>query len=130
MEVTKPDRQGQTSHRFPNFLPDGRQFLFFARGNPETAGIYLGSLDSAETKRLTLTETAGIYIPSGWLLWVRAGTLVAQRLDLGQQALTGDPVTVADPVAADVGSNASGLSVSATGLVAYRTGGASRRQLS
>jgi eukaryotic-like serine/threonine-protein kinase len=46
--VTKLDRQ--TSHRFPFFLPDGRQFLFLAQGTPETAGIYLGSLDSTETR--------------------------------------------------------------------------------
>src|SRR5207253_456935 len=39
--VTKLDRQ--SSHRFPFFLPDGRHFLFFAQGSPETAGIYLGS---------------------------------------------------------------------------------------
>ena len=125
--VTKLDRQ--TSHRFPFFLPDGRQFLFYAQGTPETAGIYLGSLDSAETRRLTPADTAGVYLSSGWLLWVRAGTLVAQRLDLERKALTGDPVTLADPVAFDAAIAASAVSVSAAGLVAYRAGGANRRQL-
>ena len=134
--VTTLDRQN--SHRFPSFLPDGRQFLFYAQGTPETGGIYLGSLDSAETRRLTAADTAGVYLPfpdgrdggmAGWLLWVRAGTLVAQRLDLEQKALTSDPVTLADPVAFDAVVRASALSVSAPGLVAYREGGASRRQL-
>jgi serine/threonine protein kinase len=32
--VTKLDRQ--LSHRFPFFLPDGQQFLFYAQGTPET----------------------------------------------------------------------------------------------
>ena len=59
---------------------------------------------SAETRRLTAADTAGVYLSSGWLLWVRAGTLVAQRLDLERKALTGDPVTLADPVAFDAGS--------------------------
>src|SRR5713226_3628445 len=45
---------------------------------------YLGSLDSAATRRLTPADTAGVYLSSGWLLWVRSGTLVAQRLDLGR----------------------------------------------
>jgi len=128
--VTKLDRQ--SSHRFPFFLPDGRQFLFLAQGTPETGGIYLGSLDSAETRRLTAADTAGVYLPSGmagWLLWVRAGTLVVQRLDLERKALTGDPVTLADPVAFDITTLASAVSVSASGLVAYRAGGANRRQL-
>ena len=126
--VTNLDRQ--SNQLFPFFLPDGRQFLFYAQGAPETAGIYLGSLESGETKRLTPDGgTAGVYLSSGWLLWVRAGTLVAQRLDLERQALTGDPVTLADPVAFEVNFGASAVSVSASGLVAYRSGGASPRQL-
>ncbi len=127
--VTKLDRQ--SSHRFPSFLSDGRQFLFYAQGTPETGGMYLGALDSTETQRLTTAETAGVYLSlrdGGWLLWVRTGTLVAQRLDLEQKALTGDSVTLADPVAFDA-NNGSAVSVSARGLVAYRTGAASRRQL-
>ena len=34
---------GQASHRFPQFVPGGRQFLFYVQGSAETAGIYLGS---------------------------------------------------------------------------------------
>jgi serine/threonine protein kinase/Tol biopolymer transport system component len=119
---------GQSFYRSPQFLPDGRQFLFSALATPETSGIYLGSLDSGEITRLTSADTAGIYAPSGWLLWVRGGTLVAQRLDLQRRALTGAPVTVAEPVAFSglVGA----FSVSESGLVAYRPGRAGRRQLS
>jgi dipeptidyl aminopeptidase/acylaminoacyl peptidase len=58
---------------------------------------------------------------------VRAGALVAQRVDLGRQALTGDPVTLADPVAS--GGGAGAVSVSASGLVAYRTGTGVRANL-
>ena len=134
--VTTLDRQ--TSHRFPSFLPDGRQFLFYAQGTPETTGIYLGALDSAETRRLTAADAAGVYLSSvdgldgvdgGWLLSVRGGTLLAQRLDLEQKALTGDPATLADPVAFDAATFASAVSVSAAGLLAYREGGTNRRQL-
>src|SRR5262249_34978863 len=72
-------------------------------------------------------ETAGVYIVPGWLAWVRGGSLVAQRLDLVQKVLTGDPVILADAVAADprnVGAISSGA-----GLVAYRSGALSRQQL-
>jgi eukaryotic-like serine/threonine-protein kinase len=112
----------QTNHRLPFFLPDSRQFLFLAQGAPEATGIYLGSLDSAQTWRLAAAATAGGYLSSGLLLWVRDdGTLVAQRLDLERKALTGDPVTLADSVSA--------VSVSAADLVAYRSGRANRGQL-
>ncbi len=35
----------QTSHRWPQFLPDGRRFLLMALGTPEVRGLYVGSLD-------------------------------------------------------------------------------------
>jgi len=130
----------QSSHRFPQFLPGGRQFLFSAVGTPDTQGIYLGSLDAPETTRLTVADGAGVYAPigpglagasreGGWLWFIRGGALLAQRLDLTRRALTGDPVTVADSVALEGPTLASAVSVSATGLVAYRSGGSTRRQL-
>ena len=54
---------------------------------------------------------------------------MAQRLDVARAALTGDPVTLADPVVVDPTINVAAVSVSASGLVAYRTGAGSRRQL-
>lgn len=133
--VTTLDRQ--SSHRWPYFLPDGRRFVFFAQGTPDTTGIYLGSLDTPATHRLTAADTAGVVLPAAgsgdavWLLWVRAGTLVAQRLSLDSTApaLTGDLASVAEPVAADTTFSLAAVSVSAAGLVAYREGGNSRRAL-
>ncbi|MGH9256622.1 MAG: protein kinase domain-containing protein [Vicinamibacterales bacterium] len=121
---------GHTSHRFPHFLPGGRQFLFYVQGTPEARGIYLGSLDSAENKRLTAADAAGVYASPGWLLFVRQGTLLAQRLDVARGAVTGDPVTLADRMTVDANVSLAALSTSAGGLVAYRFGGgAGRRQL-
>jgi dipeptidyl aminopeptidase/acylaminoacyl peptidase len=112
----------------PHFLPDGRRFLFYVQGGSDTAGIYLGTLDGTVSTRLTQAESSGVYLPAGWLLWVREGTLVAQRLNLERAALTGDQVTVASGVAVD-GVGKSAVSVATTGLVAYRTGGVVERQL-
>ena len=81
MAVTKLDAPRQISHRFPQFLAGGRQFLFYAVGQADAQGIYLGSLDAPETKRLTAADTAGLYVPPGWLLYIRQGTLVARRFD-------------------------------------------------
>ena len=118
----------QQSHRGPHFLPDGRRFIFFVLGVPDTAGIYLGTLDGSTPIRLTSADAPGVYLPAGWLLWVRRGTLLAQQLDLSQATLVGNPTTLADGVAAGSSGN-SPVSVSATGLVAYRTGGLNQRQL-
>jgi Tol biopolymer transport system component len=124
--VTKLDG-GQATHVRPVFLPDGRHFLYYVPGKTEKSGIFLAALDSGTPTRLTAADAAGTYLPAGWLLWVRGGTLVAQRLDLTRSLLTGDPVKLADALAVDEFSGA--VSVSGTGLVAYRAGAVPRRQL-
>ena len=127
--VLGPQQQG---HIGPHFLPDGRRILFYARGTPETAGIYLGALDGSRSTRLASADSIGVYLPAGWLLWVREGThtLVAQRLDVEKAALTGEPVSVADGMAVDDSFYWNAVSVAAaTGLVAYRTGAGNQRQL-
>jgi Tol biopolymer transport system component len=115
-----PQQLGQT---FPSFLPDGRRFLFSAGGE-----LHLGELGSSAVTRLTPSNpgNVGMYLPAAsgegpWLLWGRAGTLVAQRLDIEQATLTGEPVVAADRVGA--------VSVAASGLLAYRTAVGSQRQL-
>src|SRR5499433_2723952 len=42
--TTLDQSQYETSHRWPQFLPDGNHFLYLARGKPEHTGVYLGSL--------------------------------------------------------------------------------------
>src|SRR5207302_526596 len=43
----------ENSHRWPQFLPGGRRFLYFNRSGangPETSGVYIGSLDRPDEK--------------------------------------------------------------------------------
>jgi Tol biopolymer transport system component len=127
--VTKLVRPSQSGHRSPHFLPGGRQFLFYVAGTEEARGIYLGSLDSPEFKRLTPADSHGTFIPPGWLLFMRQATLVARRLDLALAKLQGDPVTVADSVGLDDTFTLGAFSVSAGGLVLYRTGAAAKSRL-
>jgi len=128
-EVTHIDPPRQVSHRFPQFLPDGRRFLFFVQGPPDTQGVYLGTLDSPQAQRLTPADVAGAYLSPGWLLYMRQGTLMARRFNATPGELTGDPITVADNVGLDISNSSSAFSVSRDGIVAYRSLGAGRRQL-
>ena len=126
-------------HLGPQFLPDGHRFLFYVFGGADVSGIYLGALDGRTPTRLTAADGAGVFVPEGpepdgalrrgnWVLWLREGALVGQQLDVEQGVLIGEPVSLADGVSADRRLRP-GLSAAATGLVAYRTGGASQRQL-
>jgi Tol biopolymer transport system component len=112
---------GQTSHLYPHLLPDGRHVLFYVPSGTD-AEIYLGELDGGAPIRLTDADSGAAYLPTGWLLWVRAGTLVAQRLDLGEAKLTGAVLTLADGVPTTP-SGRGAFTVSTTGLVAYRAQG-------
>jgi Tol biopolymer transport system component len=120
--------QHQFGHLVPHFLADGRRFLFTAGGSPDAAGIYLSGIDGRAPTRLVPDYSSAVCTPDGWLLWVRAGKLVAQRLDVSRVALTGEPRTLADAVGRSTASIVA-VSVAATGLVAYRAAGGAQRQL-
>jgi Tol biopolymer transport system component len=107
---------------WPDFLPDGKHFLYMATGQkPEDTQYRIGSLDSTETKTLAPAQTMITYAPPGYLLFVRDRTLVAQSFDPRAIKTTGEPV----PLAEKVGTNTVGLalfSVSREGTLVYRTG--------
>jgi Tol biopolymer transport system component len=119
-----------TGHRHPQFLPDGRQFLFFAGGPDAIRGMYLGALGSSQVKRLLASDTQGAYLAPGWLLSIRQGTLWAQRFDLTTTTISGEPVAVADSVAYEPVDGTGAFSVSNAGVIAYRAGRPSVTRLS
>jgi serine/threonine protein kinase/Tol biopolymer transport system component len=118
--VTRIDSPRQTSHRWPQFLSDGRHFLFYSQGTAEAAGIYLASLDGGEPKRLLASNIAATYLSPDHILYMRQGSLVAQRLDITHGQLMGEPIVIADVVAVATGINRGGFSASANGRIAYR----------
>jgi Tol biopolymer transport system component len=117
----------QIAHRFPHLLPDGRHFLYTAIGAAAAAGIYLGQIDTSETKRLLDADVA-VYAASGYVFFVRQSTLYAQPFDLRRFELTGTPTLVAEQLPSGNLIPAA-LSVSTAGHLVYRTGPAAQRQL-
>jgi Tol biopolymer transport system component/predicted Ser/Thr protein kinase len=102
--VTKTDG----SHLLPHFLPDGRHFLYLRSGDPGSRGVYVGSLDAKPEEQsatqVLKTDQGASYVPGsdpedGQLLFLRDGTLFAQRFDAGRLQLSGEPTTVAEQVA-------------------------------
>jgi Tol biopolymer transport system component len=121
---------GMTGHRHPQFLPGGRDFLFLADGPADVRGVYISSLDSSEATRLVASDTKGVYVSPGWLLFMRQGALLAQHLDLARRVLSGETVTVAESVAFEPITGAGGFSASDQGAIAYRTASTSAPRLS
>ena len=123
--VTTLDQSRQEiSHRWPCFLPDGRHFIYLVRSSqPENTRIYVGSLDSKETKPLLTSVSSATYAPPGVLLFTRNETLLAQSFDADKLQLHGEPVKVAEPVGFNKGLGLAAFSVSENGILVYRSGG-------
>lgn len=118
VDVTKAvDRQSRLQ---PQFLPDGRHFLYFVIGeSAEANGIYVTSLeDDAQAKRLLPDTTVAKYVPSGgrsgYLLFVRETALMAQPFDADTVTKTGQMFRAAESVGR--------FSVSQDGALAYMAG--------
>ena len=120
--TTLDQAQGEISHDWPQFLPGGKRFLYLAKSTrPDKSGIYVQGLGSAERKFLFTTENRAVFDPSGRLLFLRDGTLLAQAMSAGSLRLEGDPVSIAE----DVNQNLNGrdaFSISENGVLAYRSG--------
>jgi serine/threonine protein kinase/Tol biopolymer transport system component len=124
--VTTLDTEyGETNHRFPWFLPDGRHFLFVATVGTccpplKDARVKIGALDNVQSAPLLTVESAAAYA-AGHLLFNRQGTLMAQPFDAASRAFTGDPFPVVDGVLSE-GSRYASFSVSGSGVLVHAEG--------
>ena len=117
---------GENAHRWPQFLPDGKHFLFFVNtSKADATGIYVGSIDSTTRKLVVHTATHAQYAPPGYLLFLREQTLMAQPFSLSRLEVTGEAVPIAEPVSANIGIRRAIFSVSDNGVLVYRSGGSS-----
>ncbi|MBI4469562.1 MAG: serine/threonine-protein kinase [Acidobacteria bacterium] len=117
---------GETTHRWPYFLPDGRHFLYLGMrsgaGDSGLGTIYATSLESKESKRL-LEVSSNVAYAQGYLLFLREGTLMAQRFDVERLETVGDALPVAEQVNYASGEGRGVFSVSQNGFLAYQVSG-------
>jgi Tol biopolymer transport system component/tRNA A-37 threonylcarbamoyl transferase component Bud32 len=116
-------RPGEASHRWPEFLPDGRRFFFHSiQGAKGTSGLFIGSIDGADPIRVLEGETPTTFVAPDTLLLERKDGVFAVHIDVDRGVVSsGNAGTVADPVGFDATWNRAALSASATGIIAYRT---------
>jgi eukaryotic-like serine/threonine-protein kinase len=121
--TTLDSSRAETSHNWPQFLPDGRHFLYLARSTqPEHDGVvYVGSLDATERIRLLSADSHAAYAPPRFLLFMRSNTLLAQPFDAGAFRLTGEAIPLAEEVERTAGADRGAFAVSQNGVLAYRS---------
>jgi serine/threonine protein kinase len=122
--VTSTDGTPYTSHRWPQFLPDGQHFLFLGvqqeEGRDQSA-VFIGSLGGRTPQVVLRSRSQAIYA-DGQLLFLRDRTLWAQPFDVDREALGGAPVAVARDVLEDPTIWRAIFSTSDTGTLVYQGG--------
>jgi len=120
--VTRPDPAlHQASHRWPQFLPDDRHFIFFVQStSPETHSTYLADLDGSPPRKLVSSGLNAVYVPPDQLLFVTDSTLMAEPFDWQKGRLAGEAVPIASAVAGSSNFSAA-VSASVNGVLAYAT---------
>ena len=128
----------ESSHYWPEFLPDGKHFLYLNRlTNVAKSAIWVGSIDDKPeaTRRTELVSSTAnaIYVPppaspswrggAGWFLFTQGNTLLARRFDASRLQFQGEAVPVADRVDSQVSVGLAGFSASQGGLLVYNQSG-------
>jgi len=118
--TTLDTASGETTHRWPQFLPGGRIVIFTAHGATGGNGVVIAQ--DADGRRTVLQRGAvfGRYAPSGHLLYLNEGKLFAAPVDVRRLAVSGPAVPVVDDVEHAMINGTAQYSTSNTGLLLYR----------
>jgi eukaryotic-like serine/threonine-protein kinase len=129
--ITKPDSE---RHMQPHVLPNGKAFLFTSlTAGWDTANIVLHTLDTGQQRVVIQGGTDARYVNTGHILYMKLGTLMAVRFDIGSLQVTGPPVALIEGVMHAINApnmvdetGAGQFAVSPAGTMAYILGGVGR----
>jgi len=117
---------GGGGHRWPWFLPNGRQFLYCedrrTANNPHGNGIFLGSLDSSRARLISQDLPCDTEYASGHLFFVSDRNLMAQPFDAKRAVITGSAVPLVEQeIETDPAFGKSGLTTATNGEVVFQS---------
>jgi serine/threonine protein kinase len=130
--ITKPDpKREESSHRLPFCLPNGKGILFTIMRHAWDPEPWIAVLRSDTREWQTLLQDAADarYLPIGYLVFLRQGTLMAVRFDQAGLRIIGQPVALVENVrqtfSGNSGANtaAGQFAISETGSLIYAEGG-------
>jgi eukaryotic-like serine/threonine-protein kinase len=122
--LTTPDAaSGERAHVYPQVLPGGNKVLYAAvvGENADDSRIVAQDLQTGERHVLVQGGTYPNYVPTGHLVYVQKGTLMAVSFDAEKLEVTGVPVPVGENVA-ESGMGAAQYAFSRLGSFVYVPG--------
>jgi Tol biopolymer transport system component/predicted Ser/Thr protein kinase len=115
--------KGEISHRFPDFLPDGRHFTFSVepRDEAKRSQVKVASLDEvSKGKPLLKASTAARFAAPDHLVFTRDGALMAHQIDLARLEMVGEAQLLEDrPSLLQVVTNTPAAHVADSGAMLY-----------
>jgi eukaryotic-like serine/threonine-protein kinase len=130
--TTLDTASGERGHRWPQVLPGGNKVLYAAviGENANDNRIVVQDLRTGERRVLVQGGTFPHYVPTGHLVYVQNGTLMAVKFDEQKMAVDGAPVPLGETVL-ESGGGAAQYGFSRLGSFVYvpDASGASQSQL-
>jgi len=123
--------KGDISHRWPEFLPGGKAVLFSAAPTGvdfTNAQVAVQSVGTMQQQNLIQGGVYPHYAPTGHLVYAQAGNLMAVLFDPQRLKVTGKSASVVEGVLQSPSTGDAQYSFSATGSLAYVSGGVQSAQ--
>lgn len=122
--TTVDSQKGETGHRFPVLLPGNKAVIFTVGkgGRSDDAQIVAQRLDTGERHVLIEGGTYPNYVPTGHLVYVRQGKMMAVPFNAERLEVTGAPMPLAEQVRQS-GQGAAQFGFSRLGSLVYVPGG-------
>jgi serine/threonine-protein kinase len=118
--VTTPDpKQGEVSHRWPQILPDGKTVLFTILTDTGSFRVGLLYLDTGRHRVLVERGSFARYVPTGHLVYLNGGVLLAAPFDLERLQLMGEPFTFVERIQTHPELGTGHFALSPDGTLAY-----------
>jgi eukaryotic-like serine/threonine-protein kinase len=121
--LVKPDRtERQVRVHWPWFLPDGKRFIYLTRMQDGSGRITLGEPGATPRALLSAVSNAQ-WVDPDYLVFVREGTLLGQRVDLASGRPVGEAFSIAEPVGYFFSTGTGSFTTSRNGMLAYQSKG-------
>lgn len=113
-------RSGSDDLGWPQFLPDGRHYLYVALTERERGvQAFVGALDSADATPLAGVNSRAQYV-AGYLLFRREGALLAQPFDADRVRLSGSAAQIGEFVNGFASTGFGAFSAAGPQLLVYQ----------
>jgi serine/threonine protein kinase len=121
--------RGEEWQGIPRFLPDGKHFVYVSwTRDPEKRALAVAALGEKQGRVLFRSDSHAEYTPSGHLVYLRQGTLVARPFDPVKLEFRGEPVPLMEHVIRSSQSSRGGFAAANNGTIVIRQAGSEREQ--